>query len=66
MESDFEALFQAFVRAGGLDAPQALGEDFERMWRAITDPSIPKLLERCKHGLTYLTCSQCYLHFQKG
>lgn len=67
MESDFESLFQAFVERGGLDETQALGEDFERSMRAARDPaSMAKMLEKCKHGLTYLTCSQCYLYFNKG
>jgi hypothetical protein len=57
---EFEDTYQRFIEAGGFKLP-ALAEDWERDARKDQTPTPSR---RCPHGLTFLTCSECY--FQKG
>ena len=60
--AEFERLFQAFVDRGGLDSIHCVNEAFEIMNRE----RLQSKPTHCIHGLTRLTCSQCWLEDSRG
>jgi len=49
MEAEFEALFQKFIAAGGLDWTECPDEDYEREYR---------FAHYCKHGIKRQACPE--------
>lgn len=60
--AEFERLFQAFVSRGGLDSTRCISEAYEIMNRN----RLASTPTHCPHGLTRLTCSQCWLDDGRG
>lgn len=60
----FEREFQAFMAGGGFDR-FCPSEGWERAkFGMLPGGPVATPYEKCKHGLTYLTCSLCYFQFQ--